>query len=338
MKTDRTLSVVIACYRDAGSVREFYRRLNEVLPGITPNYEIIYVNDASPDNAEEILAEIAATDPHLVVVNHSRNFGSQNAFLSGMRVARGDGVILMDGDLQDPPHLIPQLVDKWLEGYHIVYGTRVKRKEGIFRQVAYKLFYRLFRKMANVTVPLDAGDFGLMDRRVVDVLLNDFPESLVFVRGVRAYTGFRHIGVDYVRDPRFDGESTNSLLANLRWAQFAIFSFSQKPLDYIALLALLSVVLTAAAAVIYVGAYFLQGRAAPSGFMTLLLITLFLGSVQLVCFSILAAYVGQMYEEVKRRPRYIVRDVIDNRSELAARPNPASSTSSQGSTEEKGAE
>lgn len=313
MKTDKSLSVVIACYRDAGSVREFYRRLAEILPAITPNWEIIYVNDASPDNAEEILRELAATDPRLVIVNHTRNFGSQNAFLSGMRVSRGDAVILMDGDLQDPPRLIGELVDKWLSGAHIVYGVRVKREETLFRQYAYKVFYRLFQRMASVKVPLDAGDFGLLDRRVVDVLLSEFPEKVVYLRGLRAYTGFKSAGVEYVRERRFDGVSTNSLMGNLRWARLAIFSFSEKPLEYISYLAFASVAASATAAVFYLAAYLIKGASAPSGFMTLLLAVLFLGSIQLVCFAILATYLGHMYEEVKRRPRFIVRDIVDNR-------------------------
>lgn len=316
MKTEKRISVVIACYRDAGSIREFYRQLNEVLPALTPNYEIIYVNDNSPDNAEEILMELSATDPQLIIINHTRNFGSQSAFLSGMSVAHGDCVVLMDGDLQDPPYLIPQFVDKWLEGYYIVYGIRIKRRESAFRQVGYKLFYRLFRHMARMRVPVDAGDFGLIDRRVVDVLLNDFPEKLVFLRGLRAYTGFKHTGVEYVREARYDGESTNSFVGNLRWARLAIFSFSDKPLEYIAWLAFLAVCLTGVAAVLYLAAYLLNDGTAPSGFMTLLFATLFLGSVQLVCFSILAEYLRHIYDEVKQRPNYIVRDIIDNRNNL----------------------
>lgn len=329
MKTDRSLSIVIACYRDAGSVRECYRRLSEILPGVTPNWEVIYVNDASPDNAEQILREIAAADPRVVVVNHTRNFGSQNAFLSGMRVSRGDGVILMDGDLQDPPRLIPDFVDKWLEGNQIVYGVRVKREESVFRQVAYKLFYRLFHHLASVNVPLDAGDFGLLDRRVVEVLLREFPEKLVYLRGLRAYTGFKSAGVEYVREKRFDGVSTNSFLGNIRWAKLAIFSFSQKPLEYISFLAFASVLVTAAAAVFYLALYFATGRTAPSGFMTLLLAVLFIGSVQLVCFSILATYLGHVYEEVKRRPRFIVDEVIDNRPPLPKTPPPGPDSPTQ---------
>ncbi len=313
--TTRSLSVVIACYRDAGSVREFYRRLCEVLPPITPNYEIIYVNDASPDDAETILNEIAASDPHVVVVNHTRNFGSQNAFLSGMKIARGDAVVLMDGDLQDPPCLIPKLVERWMEGYHTVYGVRVARKETLFRQAAYKVFYRIFQMLSDVPVPRDAGDFGLVDRCVVNVLLNDFPETLVFLRGLRAYTGFRSIGVDYVRPARFDGRSTNSLAGNIRWAKLAIFSFSMKPLRYISFLAFLVVACTCVAASVYLICYF-AGYSAPPGWMTTTLLILFLGSVQLVCFSILAEYLAHMYEELKRRPQYIVRDVVDNRPPL----------------------
>lgn len=297
-------------------MREFYRRLNEVLPALTPHYEIIYVNDASPDEAEKILNELAAADPHLVVVNHTRNFGSQNAFLSGMRVARGDGVVLMDGDLQDPPHLIPALVDRWLEGNDIVYGVRVQRVESLFRRIAYKIFYRLFRRLAPFKVPVDAGDFGLIDRKVVNVLLAEFPERLVFLRGLRAYTGFRHAGVEYVRPPRFDGRTTNSLAGNIRWAKLAIFSFSHRPLEYISLLAFYCVIGTFLASLYYLGLYFYYDRTAPSGFMTLLLAVLFLGSVQLVCLSILAEYLGHIYEEVKQRPRFIVRDILDNRDKL----------------------
>jgi dolichol-phosphate mannosyltransferase len=289
---------------------------------VTSNYEIIYVNDASPDDAEKILAELAAGDSRLVVVNHTRNFGSQNAFLSGMRLSHGDAVVLLDGDLQDPPALIPEFVAKWLEGYHIVYGHRVARRETLFRRLAYRAFYRVFRRLLPFAVPVDAGDFGLIDRRVVDTLLDDFPERSVFLRGLRAYTGFRSAGVDYVRQARFDGQSTNSLLSNLRWAQLALFAFSKKPLEYIAGLAFASVCVTLLGMAFYLGAYALAwmrgSPAAPPGYMTQLLVALFLGSVQLASMAILAGYIGHIYDEVKRRPRYVVRDVIDHRDERRA--------------------
>lgn len=311
MLTDKSIAIVIACYRDEGSIREMYRRLTEVMQEVTPNYEIIFVNDASPDNAESVLCELARADSRLVVVNHTRNFGSQNAFLSGLTVSHADAAILMDGDLQDPPALIPELVKQWLDGYHVVYGVRTRRKETFFRQIAYKVFYRVFRRLADVSIPLDAGDFGLIDRRVIDCLLHDFPERLVFLRGLRAYTGFKHAGIEYVRDPRFDGRSTNSFMGNVRWALLAIFSFSKRPLAYISSLAFFTVSLTILAAIFYLAAYLVYG--APSGFPTILLVMLFLGSVQLTCFAILSEYIGHMYTELKGRPRYIVRDVIDNR-------------------------
>lgn len=314
VSTTRSLSIVIACYKDGGSVGEFHRRLSEVLPGICSDYEVIFVNDASPDNAEALLRELAATDPRVVVVNHTRNFGSQNAFLSGMRVARGDGIVLMDGDLQDPPALIPDLVARWEDGFDIVYGDRVKRKETLFRQVAYKVFYRVFHALSEVPMPLDAGDFGLIDRKVVHTLLDQFPEHLVFLRGLRAYTGFRSIGVPYIRDARFDGRTTNSLIRNIQWAKLAIFSFSKKPLEYISLLAILCVVATVGMGLFLLASHFIL-RTAPPGWTTNTLLLLLLGSVQLVCLAILAEYMAHMYDELKGRPRYIVRDMVDNRSQ-----------------------
>lgn len=311
-RASRTLSVVIACYRDAGSVEEFHRRLTAILPPLGDDYEIIFVNDASPDNAGSLLAALAERDRRVAVVNHTRNFGSQNAFLSGMRIARGDGVILMDGDLQDPPSVIPAMVARWNEGYDIVYGDRVKRRETLFRRAAYKSFYRLFRALAEVPMPLDAGDFGLLDRKVVRTLLNSFPEHRVFLRGLRAYTGYRSTGVPYIRDARFDGRSTNSLLRNIQWAKLAIFSFSKKPLEYISLLALLCVAATAGMSLFLLACHFIL-RTAPPGWTTNVLLVLLLGSVQLVCLSILAEYMAHMYDELKGRPRYIVRDIIDHR-------------------------
>jgi dolichol-phosphate mannosyltransferase len=314
--TNKSLSVVIACYRDGGSILEMYRLLKEYLPVITPNYEIIFVNDASPDDAEEKLEKIALEDNKVVVVNHTRNFGSQNAFISGMSVAKGDAVVLMDGDLQDPPRLIPELAKKWLEGYEIIYGQRVKRIESLSRQLAYKTFYRLFRRMAPFSIPLDAGDFSLMDRKVYSALLTNFKERLTFLRGLRAYTGYKSIGVPYIRDMRYDGTTTNSLRNNINWAKLAIFSFSKKPLEYISFIALLCIIASFLIGVYFFISYILHGGKTPSGFMTILLILLSLGGINLLCLSIIAEYIGHIYDEVKYRPRYIIRKIIDNRGNL----------------------
>src|SRR5258708_6477919 len=171
-------------------------------------------------------------DPKVIVINHSRNFGSQSAFTSGMWLSTGDGVILLDGDLQDPPEMIESFYHKWREGYDVVYGERVQREGTLFLQVAYKLFYRLFRSTAYVPMPLDAGDFSLIDRRVVEAI-NRLPENNRFVRGLRAWVGFRQTGIPYVRPERMFGRTTNSLLRNFGWARKAIFSFSYVPLDLI---------------------------------------------------------------------------------------------------------
>ena len=310
MLTDKPISVVVACYRDAGNVREMYSRLTGVLPQVTANYEIIFVNDNSPDNAEEILLEIAAQDAHVTVISHSRNFGSQMAFTSGMRQSLGDAVILMDGDLQDPPETIPVLIAEWAKGYDVVYGVREQRRENPLMEGARKLFYRLYRRLSYIDVPVDAGDFSVMSRRVVDAMLQ-MPERDRFLRGLRSWVGFRQTGVPYVRAARFAGESTNSLLENVRWAKRGIFSFSYRPLELISLMALMVTFLAGAAIVIYFVLYFVIPNA-PRGYLTLLVAILLLGAVQLFSLSIIAEYLGRVFEEVKQRPQFIVRSIAND--------------------------
>lgn len=315
MLTDKTVSVVVACYRDAGSVREMYRRLTSVLAQVTPHYEIIYVNDNSPDNAEELLTVLAAEDARVTVISHSRNFGSQMAFTSGMQQSVGDAVILMDGDLQDPPEVIPALISEWLTGFDVVYGVRERRREGRMMEAARKGFYRIYRSLSYLEMPLDAGDFSILSRRVVEALLA-MPERDRFLRGLRTWVGFRQTGVPYTREERFAGQSTNSFFDNVRWAKRGIFSFSYKPLEMISVLAFLATLATGGAIFGYILLYFIV-PGAPRGFMTLLVAILFLGSLQLFCLSILAEYMGRIFEEVKRRPAFIVRRVLNDHLEEA---------------------
>jgi len=310
MLTLKTVSVVVACYRDAGSVKEMYRRLTETMAQVTPSYEIIFVNDASPDNAEELLNEIAAEDTRVTVISHSRNFGSQMAFTSGMRQSVGETVVLMDGDLQDPPEAIPALFAEWIKGYDVVYGVRASRQENARMQTLRRWFYRVYRRLSYVDVPLDAGDFSVMSRRVVDCILL-MPERDRFLRGLRSWVGFHQTGVPYVRAERFAGESTNSWLDNVRWAKRAIFSLSYQPLELISLLAFAVTLLTAIAIVVYMLLYFAIPNA-PRGFMTLLVAVLFIGAVQLFSLSIIAEYLGRIFEEVKQRPHFIVRNIVND--------------------------
>jgi dolichol-phosphate mannosyltransferase len=304
------LSAVIACYRDAQAVPLMYDRLTSTCARIGVEYEIIFVNDASPDNAAAVLAELAAADPRVTVINHSRNFGSQSAFTSGMRVATGDAVVLLDGDLQDPPELIESFVARWREGIDVVYGIRVKRDATRFLQIAYKAFYRIFRAASYVPMPLDAGDFSLLDRRVVDAL-NQLPENNRFIRGLRAWVGFRQAGVPYVRPERMFGRTTNSLLKNLGWARKAILSFSYIPIDLITVLALVTCAVSFVLVAVQVAIRIFDPRLVPSGFTTLIVLILFMGGVQLLCISIIGSYLVHVYDEVKRRPPFIVESMLN---------------------------
>jgi dolichol-phosphate mannosyltransferase len=311
METPRKkISAIIACYRDAPAIPEMYQRLTATFQKIGVDYEIIFVNDRSPDNAAEVLAELASRDSRVVVITHTRNFGSQNAFTSGMRIASGDAVVLLDGDLQDPPELIEQFYEKWLEGYEVVYGVRVKRRETLFLQVSYKLFYRLFRRMAYISVPVDAGDFSLVDRRAVNII-NSLPERDRFIRGLRAWVGFKQTGVDYVRPANKFRPTTNNLLGNLRWARKAIFSFSVVPLEYIIALSLVIVALSFLGILWQMFLRIFFPSASPSGFTTLIVLMLFLGGIQLLSIGVIGVYIGYIFEEVKGRPQYIVDYILN---------------------------
>jgi polyisoprenyl-phosphate glycosyltransferase len=303
------LSAIVACYRDGPAILPMYERLLKAVEPLGVELEIVFVNDASPDDAEEVLRDLAAKDPRVVAVNHTRNFGSQAAFTSGMRVCTGDIVVLMDGDLQDPPELIPQFYEKWRQGYQVVYGVRVKREATLFLQIAYKAFYRLFRRMSYIDIPRDAGDFSMMDRRVVDALLN-LPERDRFLRGLRAWVGFKQVGVPYVRPERMFGRTTNNLIKNVAWARKGILSFSYQPLDLISYLALSVTIVSLLLSLYYGGRYFII-HDAPQGFTTILLAVLFLGGMQLFCLAIIGDYLGRVFEEVKQRPLYLVKSIFN---------------------------
>lgn len=304
------LSAVIACYRDAPALPHMYERLVRVFATMQADYEIIFVNDGSPDDAHEVLGELARRDSRVVVVNHARAFGSQGAFTSGMQIATGEAVILLDGDLQDPPELIPQLAARWREGYDVVYGERVKREAPFLMRHAYKGFYRVFKRLSYVNIPLDAGDFSLIDRRVVDAI-NALPEKHRFVRGLRAWVGFKQIGVPYRRPERMFGRTTNSFRKNLGWARRAIVSFSYAPLDLITGLALVVVAIAALGLVAEVGVRILDPHLAPKGLTTVIVVILFIGGIQLLCLAIIGSYLAHMYEEVKGRPTFVVESVIN---------------------------
>ena len=309
MMTGKKISIVVPCYKDEGNINELVRRLKFVLEKITPLWEIIYINDDSPDNSAKVLAEIAEDDKRITVLNFSRNFGVMSVFMAGMEYASGDAVILMDGDLQDPPELIPEFIKKWQEGYFVVYGTRESRDEKWYRKIGYKLFYSLWNHVSEIDVPFQAGEFALIDAKVVGIITS-IQERDIFLRGIRTWVGFPQTSVPYHRPSRYDGDSTQNLLSYITWAFKAVTSFSVKPLKLISVAAL-CMACALLLLVIFNFILFLMGIRGPEGFFTLLITIVFGTSIQLLALAIISEYIIHIMREVKNRPRYIVQSILN---------------------------
>ena len=304
-----SVSAIVACYKDGQAIPHMHARLTETFVKLGVDYEIIFVNDNSPDDSEEVIRVISARDRRVVGISHSRNFGSQSAFRSGMEIATKNACVLLDGDLQDPPELIEQFVAGWKAGNDVVYGRRVKRDAPWYMEVAYKGFYRVFQRFSYVPVPRDAGDFSLMSRSVVQAILA-FPERDLFMRGLRAFVGYRQAGVDYTRPERMFGTSTNNLLKNIGWAKKGILSFSNTPLNILTAAGLLMSALSAVLVAASVAARFLFPASAPRGYTSMVLIVSFFGSFNILAISLIGEYVAKIFEEVKRRPHFVRRHFI----------------------------
>lgn len=304
-----SVSAVVACYRDEPAIPVMHRRLVDVFQRLGVDYEIIFVNDGSPDDSAEVIRAISARDPHVIGITHSRNFGSQAAFRSGMEIASKEACVLLDGDLQDPPEIIADFVQEWRAGADVVYGRRIRREMPRHVEALYRGFYRLFSAISEVPVPHDAGDFSLLDRAVVGWMLQ-CRERDAFLRGLRAYVGFRQVGVNYVRPERMFGVSTNNLIKNIGWAKKAIFSFSRLPLHLLTAvggIALVGTLLLAAGAVII---RLLAPEAVPKGVTFLSLLVMFFGSFSIFGLGLLGEYIGKIFEETKARPPFIRRHLI----------------------------
>ncbi len=316
----RSISAIVACYQDAQAIPIMHQRLTETFRKLGVDYEIILVNDGSPDNSAEVIREISARDPRTIGITHSRNFGSQMAFRSGMELSSMDACVLLDGDLQDPPELIADFYAQWEQGFDVVYGRRVKRDMPWRWAILYKLFYRIFAAFSYVKIPVDAGDFSLMDRRVVGWLLN-CPERDLFVRGLRAYLGFKQTGVDYVRPERMFGRSTNNFFKNVGWAKKGIFSFSDTPLTMLTTAGVgmlgVSILLAAITTLLKV----IDPSIAPRGITTLLIVVLMFGSVNLFAIGLVGEYVAKIMAEVKGRPRLVRAALIRNGVETQLLPD-----------------
>jgi polyisoprenyl-phosphate glycosyltransferase len=306
------LSVVVPVFNEEENLPVLYERLCSVLAKESGEHELIFVNDGSRDNSSLILQDLAGKDARISVVELARNFGHQIAISAGLDFAHGRAVIIMDADLQDPPEVLPQFIAKWHEGHDVVFAIREKRKEGWLKQVAYKIFYRLLHRVANIDIPLDAGDFCIMDRRVVDLLVH-MPERNRFVRGIRTWVGFDQVGLAYERQARYAGRPKYSLTKLIYLALDGLVSFSFVPLRMISIMGFCISTLSILLAAFYAIKKLTLGLS-PPGFATTIVSIFFLAGAQLITLGVIGEYVGRIFEEVKQRPLYIVRRVIHHNS------------------------
>lgn len=302
------LSIVVPCYNEEQVIVETNRQLVATLAALDGlDFEIVYVDDGSSDATADLLRAVQDTDPHARVVRLSRNFGHQLAVSAGLEHATGDGVVIIDADLQDPPDVIPEMVARWRDGYDVVYGMRTDRAgETAFKLWTAKLFYRFINRLSKVQLPLDVGDFRLLDRRVVDVLLA-MPERDRFLRGMVSWIGFRQIAVMYSRAERRAGESKYPLFKMLQFAADGVISFSLTPLRLALWVGFLSIGL-AFAGILYALIIRLYTNDWVRGWTSIFTAVLFIGGAQLVTLGIIGEYIGRIYAEVKRRPLYVIQE------------------------------
>jgi len=302
------ISIVIPIFNEQENLPELRRRLTQAMDGSGQDWEAIMVDDGSRDDSPRILREIHDQDGRFKVVTLSRNFGHQPAVSAGIHHARGDCVVLIDGDLQDPPEVIPEMIRKWKEGFQVVLGERASRADGGVRGIGFRLFYPILKRITDLPIARNAGIFGLMDRAVVEQF-NRLPERNRFIPGLRSWLGFRQSAVSYDRAGRAAGQPKQSLGRLIRYAADAMLSFSNKPLRAATWLGFFVSIVAFALAIFYVVTFFAWHKQI-SGFTTEIVCILFLGGVQLISVGIQGEYIGRIYEEVKQRPLYIVREKI----------------------------
>ena len=311
------ISIVIPIYNEEENLQNLYTRLTNAAPSWKEDYEIVLIDDGSRDKSLTMMRVMAEKDSHVRVIKLSRNFGHQPAISAGIQEAKGDAIIIMDGDLQDPPEELYRFLDKWREGYEVVYAVRTKRKEGFFKKIAYSSFYRILAAISDIEIPLDSGDFCVMDRKVVNVLVHDMPEQIRFIRGMRAYAGFRQIGVTYERAERAAGEVKYTFKKLVKLALDGLFGFSSFPLRVSTYLGI-----TIAFPSLFIGLFFLLHRLfgfkvfghtpeETPGLASLAVGMFFLGGVMLIMLGIIGEYISRIYVEVKKRPFFVIDEIIE---------------------------
>ena len=306
----KLISIIVPLYNEEEIVKNTVIQLNEIASHWNEDFEIIFVNDGSLDKTYQILKEIAKNNKKIKIINFSRNFGHQMAFTAGIDFAKGDAVIVIDGDLQDPPEIMTKFVKKWKEGYQVVYGKRLQRKgENYFKLISAKLFYRFMATLSDISIPKDTGDFRLMDKIVINKLIS-MREKHRFIRGMVSWVGFKQTSVEYVRNSRIAGKTKFPLNKMLKFALDAIFSFSTTPIKYTLYFGFFSMMLSLSG-IIFVLLSRLITDNWVSGWITIIIAVLFIGGVQLISIGVLGEYIGRIFEEIKRRPLYIIESTFN---------------------------
>ncbi|WP_414564469.1 MULTISPECIES: glycosyltransferase family 2 protein [unclassified Anabaena] len=302
-------SFIVPLYNEEETIEEMYRRISQVMNQMDGAVELCLVNDGSRDRSLQMIRELHQKDPRVVYLSLARNFGHQIAVTAGLNFVRGHIVVILDADLQDPPELIIDMLEQWRQGYHIVYAQRIKRsRESWFKRFMAYAFYRILKRLADVDIPTDTGDFCLLDRQVVDVL-NAMPERNRYIRGLRSWVGFNQIAVRFERDPRFAGDVKYTFRKSFTLAINGIVSFSKVPLRLSTYLGLLAAMVSLLMCLLVLYWRIFTPNSPLTGITIILIAIFFLGAVQLVSIGILGEYIGRIYEEVKQRPLYTLSEV-----------------------------
>jgi dolichol-phosphate mannosyltransferase len=316
----KLVSIVIPIHNEAIALPILYERLAKMASARSEQFEFIFINDASKDNSFEIMQALHRRDARVKVANLSRNFGHQIAVTAGIDLSHGDAVVLMDGDLQDPPEVIPQLIDKWHQGFEVVYAVREKRSgETIFKKFTAQAFYRVLRKITGLDLPVDAGDFRLMGSRVVHALQN-MREGHRYIRGMVSWVGYKQTGVMFQRDSRHGGETKYTLKKMIKFALDGITSFSDLPLKFASYLGGAATVIALLLIVKVFYSYFILHNVVP-GWASLMVVVLFMGGVQLVVLGIMGEYIGRTHDEVRARPLYFLDETLGFGRDQGHEPN-----------------
>jgi len=302
------LTVIIPVYNEEAVLEELYKRLNLILEFMTLNYEVIFVNDGSCDGSQEIIKQINKKNFNYKCLAFSRNFGHQIAISAGLDFAQGNATIIMDADLQDPPELIPELLKKWKEGYEVICAKRESRKDGLFKKLTAHCFYRLFNKISDISIPLDTGDFRLLDKKVV-MTLRTFREKNRFLRGLFSWAGYKHTYVTFSRSERYAGKTHYPLIKMIKFAIDGLLSFTALPLRLATWLGVICSFMGFVGIIWVIIIRFLP-QYHSSGWATLMTTVLFIGGVQLFIMGMIGEYLSRIYTEVQNRPLYIVREKI----------------------------